>query len=128
MTDKPLPLHLQYRFDEPGKYEFRYIGTRMEPDPPRGIRTVVMEESDWTGIEVQPFPEARRREWIRARAREMPSLPEQLIGEAMPDLLALPDAAACRRSCRGFIIRTRRCVATWLRVWGCSMARWWRGN
>jgi hypothetical protein len=93
-ADMPLPLHLQYRFDEAGKYEIRYIGTRTEPDPPRGMRTVVVEESDWTEIEVQSFPEARRREWIRERTREMPSSPEQLVSKAVPELLALPDAAA----------------------------------
>lgn len=80
-ADMPLPLHLQYRFDEPGKYEIRYIG-------------MGTEKSDWTAIEVQPFPEARRREWIRERARTMPSSPEELIGKAIPDLLAFPDAAA----------------------------------
>ena len=93
-ADMPLPLHLQYRFDVVGKYEIRYIGTRMEPDPPRGMRTVVVEESDWTEIEVLPFSEARRREWIRERVRTMPSSPEQLTGKAIPELLAVPDAAA----------------------------------
>jgi hypothetical protein len=94
VTDMPLPLHLQFRFDEAGKYEIRYIGTRTELDPPRGMRAVVVEESDWTEIQVQPFPETRRREWIRERAREMPSAPEQLISKAIPELLALPDSAA----------------------------------
>jgi hypothetical protein len=93
-ADVPLPLHLQYRFDQAGKYEILYIGTRTEPVPPRGMRTVVVEESVWTEIEVQPFPEARRSEWIRERAREMPSSSEQLISTAIPELLALPDAAA----------------------------------
>jgi hypothetical protein len=70
---EPLPLHLQYRFDEPGRYEIRYIGTRMEPDPLHGMRRVVVEQSDWTGIEIEPFSDAQRAEWIRERAREMPS-------------------------------------------------------
>jgi hypothetical protein len=94
LTDRPLPLHLQYRFDQPGKYDLRYVGTRMEPDPPLGMRTVVMEESDWTEIEVQPFLAARRREWIREQVRAIPSYPEELTGKALPELLALPDAAA----------------------------------
>jgi hypothetical protein len=93
-VDMPLPLHLQYRFDAPGTYEIRYVGTRTEPDLPRGMRTVVMDESDWTDIEVRLFPEAGRREWLAARAREMPSSPAQLIAKALPELLALPDAAA----------------------------------
>jgi hypothetical protein len=94
MTDEPLPLHLQYRFDGPGQYEIRYVVTRREPAPSRGLRTVVVEQSDWTGIEIEPFSDAQRTEWIRERAREMPSSGEQLIGKALPELLALPDAAA----------------------------------
>lgn len=94
LTDMPLPLHLQYRFDQPGKYEIRYLGTRMEPDPPHGMRTVTTDESDWTEIEVQPYTEAQRAEWIRERAAEMPSLADELISKAIPELLALPDEAA----------------------------------
>jgi hypothetical protein len=95
-TDMPLPLHLQYRLDQPGKYEIRYIGTREEPDPPHGLRKVTTDVSDWTGIEVQPYSETRRAEWIRERAREMPSSPDQLITKAIPELLAMPDAASLR--------------------------------
>lgn len=95
-TDMPLPLHLQYRFDRPGKYEIRYIGTRMEPVPPHGIRRVTTDVSDWNEIEVQPYSEAQRTEWIRVRGREMPTSPEQLVSKAIPELLAMPDAAALR--------------------------------
>ncbi|HVV44757.1 MAG TPA: hypothetical protein VHC72_06115, partial [Bryobacteraceae bacterium] len=94
LTDMPLPLHLQYRFDQPGKYEVRYIGTRMEPDPPHGLRKVTTDVSDWTEIEVQPYSEAQRTEWIRERAGQMPSSPEELISKAIPELLAMPDGAA----------------------------------
>jgi hypothetical protein len=94
LPEMPLPLHLQYRFDEPGKYEIRYIGTREEPDPPHGLRTVTTDVSDWTWIEVQAYSEAERAEWIRKRAAQMPSSPEQLISKAIPELLAMPDAAA----------------------------------
>jgi hypothetical protein len=37
--------------------------------------------------------ETGRREWLRERARELPSSREQLISKALPELLALPDAA-----------------------------------
>ena len=112
-VDMPLPLHLQFRFDEPGKYEIRYIGTQMKPDPPRGMRTVVVEQSDWTSIDVEAFSDAQRTEWIRERAREMPSSPEQLIGKAIPSCWRCRMQRLCRRFCRRFIIRSNRCGTTW---------------
>ncbi|MEP6716050.1 MAG: hypothetical protein ABJC09_10785 [Terriglobia bacterium] len=90
-SSEPLPLHLQYRFDEPGQYEIRYIVARREPDPPRGLRTIV-GQSDWTNIDTEPFSSAKRTEWIWEL--EMPSSGEQLTGKVLPELLALPDAAA----------------------------------
>ncbi len=57
-----IPVHLQYRFDVPGKYEVRFIGTRLEPDPHRGIRSVQVDESDWTEIEILPYSAAQRRQ------------------------------------------------------------------
>jgi hypothetical protein len=92
-ADEPLPLHLQYRFDEPGQYEIRYVATRRKPDP-HVLPTVVVEQSDWTSIDIEPFSDAQRTEWIRERARELPTSGEQMTGKALPELLALPDATA----------------------------------
>jgi hypothetical protein len=89
-----LPLHLQYRFDVPGKYEIRFIGTRMEPIPGRGIQTVQVDESDWTEIEILPYSDAQREKWIEERISKMPSSPGMLVGDAIPALLAVPDALA----------------------------------
>jgi hypothetical protein len=89
-----LPLHLQYRFEVPGMYEIRFIGTRMEPEPGRGIQTVQVDESDWTEIEILPYSDAEREKWIEERISKMPSSPGTLVGDAIPDLLAVPDELA----------------------------------
>ncbi len=94
-----LPLHLQYRFDVPGKYEIRFIGTRFEMTPGRGMQTVQVDESDWTEIEILPFGDAQREKWIREQMAKMPTLqnqirPGMLVGDAIPALLAWPDALA----------------------------------
>lgn len=91
-----LPLHLQYRFDVPGTYEIRFIGTRMEPEPGRGIRQVQVDESDWTEIELLPYSDAQRRNWIQEQISKMPSSPGLLVGDAIPGLLAIPDELALR--------------------------------
>jgi len=89
-----LPLHLQYRFDVPGRYEIRFIGTRMEPEPGRGIQNVQVDESDWTEIEILPYSDAEREKWIEERIAKMPTSPGLLVGDAIPDLLAVHDALA----------------------------------
>jgi hypothetical protein len=91
-----LPLHLQYRFDVPGKYEIRFIGTRMEMDPARGMQPVQVDESDWTEIAILPYSAAQRRNWIQEQITKMPSSPGLLVGDALPGLLALPDQLALR--------------------------------
>jgi hypothetical protein len=83
-----LPLHLQYRFNVPGKYEIRFIGTGIDRQTPQA------DESDWTEIEILPFSYAERENWIRERIAKMPSKPGMLVGDAIPELLAWPDALA----------------------------------
>jgi hypothetical protein len=89
-----LPLHLQYRFDVPGAYEIRFIGTQMEPG--RGLRPVEVDESDWTAIELLPYSDAQRKNWIQEQNSKMPSSPGLLVGDAIPGLLAVPDQLALR--------------------------------
>jgi len=89
-----LPLHLQYRFDVPGRYEIRFVGTRLEPDLQRRIRSVPVDESDWTEMEILPYSAAQRRQWIREQVSKMPSSPGLLMGDVIPGLLALPDELA----------------------------------
>lgn len=90
-----LPLHLQYRFDVPGRYEIRY---RREDERlfPEGRRTVEIERSDWVPLSVEPFAEAERIGWVRRLAASLPSDSGHLGGDAIPSLLAIPDARSLR--------------------------------
>ncbi|MDQ6665412.1 MAG: hypothetical protein M3Z23_13590 [Acidobacteriota bacterium] len=49
-----LPLHLLYRFDQPGAYSVRFSGAG--------------SESDWTDIVVEPYSDTRRDLWLKAEA------------------------------------------------------------
>jgi hypothetical protein len=96
-----LPLHLQYRFDTPGRYEVRFIGTRLDVGSVPGvhemqIHRVQVDESDWTEIEILPYSDAERRNWIEEQIAKMPSSPGLLVGDAIPGLLSVPDELALR--------------------------------
>jgi hypothetical protein len=78
-----LPLHLQYRFDQPGDYEVRLshysdFGRRAD-----GLR----DQSDWMPITVLP---AVPRAAITTRPQE----PAELVAEFLPNLLASRDEQA----------------------------------
>ena len=80
-----LPLHLVYRFDQPGVYSVRLTTWKREASI----------ESDWTDIDVKPFSEAQRDAWLQAEAARLPSAtPGQLVGDITPSLLAWPDEKA----------------------------------
>jgi hypothetical protein len=75
-----LPLHLQYRFDQPGVYEVRLshyadFGRRAD-----GLR----DQSDWTPITVLPAVP-------RAAITQRPQEPTEVVREFLPNLLALRD-------------------------------------
>jgi hypothetical protein len=73
-----IPLHLQYRFEEPGLYELRY--TRIETYVPWGP-----VESDWTTIQVQPAqPEP---------PLTPPQDPYEILSDFLPNLLAVRDVS-----------------------------------
>jgi|GEM_PF-871830 len=80
-----LPLHLVYRFDQPGVYSVRLTAAM------RGASI----QSDWTDIDVKPFSEAQRDAWLQAEAARMSAAtPGQLVGDIIPSLLAWPDEKA----------------------------------
>jgi hypothetical protein len=79
-----LPLHLIYRFDEPGIYSVRYTAR-----PDKGI------QSDWTDIVVEPYSAAQRAVWLEAEATKATTASRgELVGDIIPSLLAWPDEAA----------------------------------
>lgn len=86
-----LPLHLLYRFDQPGVYSVRYRGQAYKYP---GATNIAIE-SDWTDIVVEPYSNAQRLAWLQAEAaKARTATPGELVGDVIPSLLAWPDEAA----------------------------------
>jgi hypothetical protein len=86
-----LPLHLIYRFDEPGVYSIRFTGRVYKYPGAIEITT----ESDWSDIVVEPYTNAQRIAWLQSEgAKARTASPGELVGDIIPSLLAQPDEAA----------------------------------
>ena len=82
------PLHLAYRIDDAGTYSIRLTCTR---------DSKVVMQSAWTDIEVQPFSQTEKGEWLaRMEERIESARPPELIDDIVPSLLASPDESALR--------------------------------
>lgn len=79
-----LPLHLQYRFDQPGIYEVR-VTIRHRPDE----RTPYV--SPWTKIEILPADPAARRQWLEDKIVHAPTDAGNLLSDFLPSILGNPD-------------------------------------
>jgi hypothetical protein len=78
-----LPLHLMYRFDDPGQYQVRYTGY--------DLGRVALVRSDWLTINVEPYPEQHRLVWLQELQRTAPTDAVDLLTEYLASLLAQPD-------------------------------------
>lgn len=78
-----LPLHVQFRLDQPGSYELRYTLTDGNY-PPNG--PTILFRSAWTPINLLPA--------IPAPIPLAPSNPADLMSDFIPNLLANPDSLA----------------------------------
>lgn len=79
-----LPLHLIYRFDQPGVYSVRFTAGEGKDS-----------QSDWTEIVVEPYSAAQRTAWLALEAVKARSAsPGELVGDIIPSLLAWPDEQA----------------------------------
>jgi len=76
-----LPLHLQYRFDQPGVYEVR-LTTRRPMD-------AAVSSIGWTAIEIQPAAAQQRARWM-AETAPPPDAVEALT-DYLPGILGVPD-------------------------------------
>ena len=86
-----LPLHLLYRFDQPGVYSVRFTGRSYKYPGAIEIAT----QSDWIDIVVEPYSDAQRAAWLASQAARAPSaLIGELVGDIIPSLLAWPDDGA----------------------------------
>ncbi len=77
-----IPLHLQYRFDQPGTYQVRYT---MYSDFPATIR------SAWTAIEILPGTPRERTQWLKELSTQAPDDTVALLTDFLPNLLGVPD-------------------------------------
>ncbi len=81
-----IPLHVMYRFDQPGVYEVRYV-ERMpwgEPNAPNLV-------SPWTPIEIQAGTPEDRAQWLAEISSHAPSDATALLTGYLPDILGFPD-------------------------------------
>ena len=85
-----LPLHLLYRFDEPGTYEVRY--TLWSEPPEMTHRADFRIQSEWTAIKVLPSLPGQRAQWLNALRRDPPQDAAALLSDVLPGLLGVPDA------------------------------------
>ena len=81
-----IPLHLMYRFDQPGIYEVRYVKRVpfVDAAPPAVV-------SPWTPIEIQPATPADRAKWLAEVSAHAPSDATSLLSGYLPDILGVPD-------------------------------------
>ena len=77
-----LPLHLVYRFDEPGTYSVRLTATKQDQ---------LLYRSEWTDIFVGPSSDERRDAWLRSLQSEIGINSRSIVSETIPSLLAWPD-------------------------------------
>jgi len=89
-----LPLHLQYAFDQPGTYEVRYTLYQQSIGESRKLTLAVVDQSEWTAIDIQPSTAAMRDEAFAKLVREAPSDTTELLSDFLPNILAWRDAKA----------------------------------
>ncbi len=86
------PLHLEYRFDEPGTYEVRVQLAKEYPGFPGRGPPRILQESAWTLIEILPAAPNQRAEWLQTMSAKMNLEPGDLLSDYLPSLLGVPDA------------------------------------
>ncbi len=77
-----LPLHLFYRFDQPGSYEVRFTLLR-------GDGRIVWCRTQWTAIQVLPARQSRQ-EWLRSLVK--PGNATDLLAGYLPSLMGYGDS------------------------------------
>ena len=80
-----LPLHLQYRFDQPGTYEVRLVRRpQFGPEP-------VSEVVSWTQVEILPADAAARKRWLADKVAHAPTDAADLLTDFLPSILGYQD-------------------------------------
>lgn len=86
-----LPLHLLYRFDEPGTYEVRFTSRDMELDV---AASKILFQTEWTPIEILPGNHYQRTQWLEGLRNRHPMDAAELLADVLPSVLGLPDEAS----------------------------------
>ncbi|MHB9109139.1 MAG: hypothetical protein ACYDCO_18960 [Armatimonadota bacterium] len=84
-----VPLHLLFRFDNPGRYQVRFARITDErmprwSDAPEPV-------SEWVTLEVKPISEGDRQAWQQQLLQDPTQDAGKLVGDILPSLLAQPD-------------------------------------
>jgi hypothetical protein len=79
-----LPLHLRYRFDQPGTYEVRL---KQPSTYPSFLPAVTL----WTKIEILPADDSARSQWLTEIAAHPPTETADLLADFLPSILGNPD-------------------------------------
>jgi hypothetical protein len=87
-----LPLHLRYRFDQPGVYEVRYTPTTEQFSFPPGPAVWTA----WTPIEIQPGSPESRAKWLAEMSAHAPADKVEVLTDFLPSILGIPDAESLR--------------------------------
>jgi len=81
-----LPLHLRYRFEQPGIYEVRYTGQS-------GFKE---ETSAWTPIQIQPATPGERARWLANIHLDATTSTAELLTDTLPGILGVADEQTLR--------------------------------
>lgn len=84
-----IPLHMLYRFDEPGVYEARLVRTA---DLQRQGEAIAV--SNWVSLTVLPARSGMREQFLVDLSRRATSDAAALLSEFLPNLLGIPDDAS----------------------------------
>jgi len=79
------PLHLQYRFDQPGTYEVQLSERRPFSDAAGSVAI------PWTKIEILPADAGARKQWLADKIAHAPSDAADLLADFLPSILGNPD-------------------------------------
>jgi hypothetical protein len=98
---RSLPLHLLYRFDQPGTYSVRFTA-RQDGH--------VLYRSGWTDVSVGPYSEEIRDRWLQSQAAAIQENRREIVTTVIPSLLAWPDAKALAVLLKGIPPDTTQCA------------------
>jgi len=78
------PLHLQYRFDQPGTYQVRLTQRRPFSNETPSV-------TPWTQIEILPADARARARWLAEASAHAPTNTADLLADFLPSILGVPD-------------------------------------